>query len=48
MPIVDRDLRPGTRLVASYRKQEYRAEVVAGEHGKRRYKLEESGDCQPV
>jgi len=41
MPIVDRNLKPRTRLVATYRKQQYRAEVVAGEDGKPRYRLED-------
>ena len=41
MPIENRDLKPGTRLVARYKKQGHRAEVVAGEEGKVRYRLED-------
>ena len=39
MSIADRNLKPGTVLVARYKKQEHRAEVVAGEKGQIRYKL---------
>ena len=39
MAIENRDLEPGTKLIAKYKKEEYRAEVVAGEEGKVRYKL---------
>ena len=39
MSIKDRNLKPGTVLVARYKKQEHRAEVVAGEKGHVRYKL---------
>ena len=39
MSIKDRNLKPGTVLVARYKKQEHRAEVVAGENGQVRYKL---------
>ena len=33
MTIENRDLEPGTKLIAKYKKEEYRAEVVAGEEG---------------
>ena len=39
MSIKDRNLKPGTVLVARYKKQEHRAEVVAVENGQVRYKL---------
>ena len=39
MAIEDRNLEPGTKLIANYKKEEYRAEVVAGEEGKVRYRL---------
>ena len=39
MAIEDRDLKPGTKLWVTYKKTEYRAEVVAGEDGKVRYRL---------
>ena len=39
MSIADRNLKPGTVLVARHKKQEHRAEVVAGEKGQVRYKL---------
>jgi len=41
MSIEDRNLKPGTTLVARYRKKEYRAEVVAGEEGKVGYRLKD-------
>jgi hypothetical protein len=40
MPIKDRDLKPGTVLVASYKKREHRAEVVKTKDGLR-YKTED-------
>ena len=40
MPIENRNLEPGTKLVATYKKENYRAEVVAGEEGKVLYRLE--------
>ncbi len=43
MPIENRNLEPGTRLVATYKKETYRAEVIAGEEGKVLYRL---GDGQ--
>ncbi len=39
MAIENRELEPGTKLIARYKKEEYRAEVVAGEEGKVRYRL---------
>jgi len=39
MPIKDRNLKPGTHLVARYHKQSYSCEVVEGEGGKLRYRL---------
>jgi hypothetical protein len=41
MPIKDRNLKPGARLEARYHKQAYTCEVVAGEGGKLRYRLED-------
>ena len=41
MAIKDRDLSIGTRLVARYKKVAYMAEVVEGEKGKLRYRLED-------
>ena len=37
MPIENRNLEPGTKLTARYKKQEYTAEVVTGEKGKMRW-----------
>jgi len=39
MAIENRDLEAGTKLVAKYKKEDYRAEVVAGEEGKVKYRL---------
>jgi hypothetical protein len=41
MPIENRDLQVGTRLVARYKKQEYSATVVEAEGGGLRYRLED-------
>jgi hypothetical protein len=41
MPLENRNLEPGTALVARYKKQEYRAELVAGEDGKVLIRLED-------
>ena len=41
MPIENRELTAGTRLVARYKKQEYSATVVEGEEGGLRYRLED-------
>ena len=39
MVIENRDLEVGTKLIARYKKEEYRAEVVAGEEGKVKYRF---------
>jgi hypothetical protein len=39
MPIENRNLQPGTRLIATYKKETFHALVVAGEDGKPRYQL---------
>ena len=39
MPIENRNLEPGTKLVATYKKEEYHSLVVAGEDGKVMYRL---------
>ena len=39
MAIENRNLEPGTKLIARYKKEEYRAEVVAGEGEKVKYRL---------
>ncbi len=39
MVIENRNLEPGTKLIAKYKKEEHRAEVVAGEEGKVKYRL---------
>ncbi len=44
MAIADRKLEVGTKLVARYKKQDHHAEVVAGEEGKLRYRLEDGRD----
>ena len=41
MPIENRNLTAGTKLVARYKKQPYTCEVVEGEGGKLRYRLED-------
>jgi rubrerythrin len=41
MPIENRELTAGTRLVARYKKEEYTATVVEGEKGGLRYRLED-------
>jgi hypothetical protein len=41
MTIKDRDLQPGTRLVARYHKQQYTCEVVQREGDKLRYRLDD-------
>ena len=40
MPIENRNLEPGTKLIAHYKKEGYHALVVAGEDGKVLYRLE--------
>ncbi len=44
MSIGDRNLKPGTVLVARYKKQEHRCTVVEGEGGKLIYRLEGGED----
>ena len=39
MAIEDRNLEPGTKLIAKYKKEEYKAEVIAGEQGQVKYRL---------
>lgn len=39
MAIENRNLEAGTKLIAKYKKEEYRAEVIAGEEGKVKYRL---------
>ena len=39
MAIENRDLEAGTKLIAKYKKEEYRAEVVTGEARKVKYRL---------
>ena len=39
MAIENRELEAGTKLIARYKKEEHRAEVVAGEEGKVKYRL---------
>ena len=39
MAIENRNLEPGTKLIARYKKEEYWAEVIAGEEGKVKYRL---------
>ncbi len=41
MAIENRNPEPGTKLIASYKKEEDRAEVVAGEDGKILYRLDD-------
>jgi hypothetical protein len=41
MPIENRNLKPGTRLLVRYHKQPYRCEVMEGENGKIRYRLQD-------
>ncbi len=39
MPITDRNLKPGTRLTAKYKKKVYAAEVIGGKDGQVRFRL---------
>ena len=41
MSIKDRNLTPGTKLVGKYHKQQHTCQVVEGEGGKLRYRLED-------
>ena len=46
MAIENRGLEVGTKLIAKYKKEEYRAEVVAGEEGKVKYRLADGRECK--
>jgi hypothetical protein len=48
MPLENRDLEVGTRLVGRYRKQEHFAEVVAAEDGSVRYKLSDGREFKSL
>jgi hypothetical protein len=48
MPIENRNLTVGTRLVARYRKEEYWATVVEGEKGGLRYRLEDGREFKSL
>ncbi len=48
MPIENRNLEPGTRLVTIYKKETYRAEVIAGEEGKVLYRLEDGREFKSL
>jgi hypothetical protein len=48
MPIKDRNLKPGTKLIARYRKQDYACEVLEGEAGKLRYCLGDGKDFKSI
>ena len=39
MAIENRDLEAGTKLITRYKKEDYKAKVVAGEEGKVKYRL---------
>jgi DNA-directed RNA polymerase subunit M/transcription elongation factor TFIIS len=41
MPIENRNLTPGTKLIGKYHKQTYHADVIEGEDKKLKYKLED-------
>jgi hypothetical protein len=48
MPIENRELTAGTRLVARYKKEEYWATVVEGEQGGLRYRLEDGREFKSL
>jgi hypothetical protein len=48
MPIENRELTVGTRLVARYKKQEYTATVVEGEEGGLRYRLDDGREFKSL
>jgi len=48
MPIENRDLAAGTRLVARYKKEEHWATVVEGEKGGLRYRLEDGREFKSL
>ncbi len=48
MPIENRNLESGTRLVARYKKQEYRAEVVSRDGDKVFYRLDDGRELKSL
>jgi len=48
MPIENRDLQVGTRLVARYKKEEHSATVVEGEKGGLRYRLDDGREFKSL
>ncbi len=48
MAIENRTLEAGTKLIAKYKKEEYRAEVIAGEEGKVQYRLADGRDFKSL
>ena len=49
MAIQDRNLKSRTKLIAKYKKEEYRAEVIAGEEeGKVKYRLTDGRDFKSL
>ena len=46
MPIENRNLKPGTRLVGRYHKQPYVCEVLEGDGGKLSYRLEDGRELK--
>jgi len=48
MPIENRDLQVGTRLVARYKKQEHSATVIEAEGGGLRYRLEDGREFKSL
>jgi hypothetical protein len=48
MPIENRDLQAGTRLVARYKKQEHSATVIEAEGGGLRYRLEDGREFKSL
>jgi hypothetical protein len=48
MPIENRDLHAGTRLVARYKKQEHSATVIEAEGGGLRYRLEDGREFKSL
>ena len=45
MSIENRNLKPGTVLVARYKKADHRCEVVAGKEGKVVYRVKDGQEC---
>ena len=49
MAIENRDLKAGTKLIGRYKKEDYRAEVIAGEEeGKVKYRLADGKDFKSL